>query len=296
MKYVLPACLFLFGFCLLPSGSGAEPDLAQRLRTGQAILIEGRTFTEDLDLTRLLEAHLISSGVYRYHTASAITFRNCTFKGRVLAYAQESPGHSVLGSFGGNLSFLGCSFRGEVNFRGARIAGWADFTQCSFDGPVSFEECLFQDQAFFNSCVFHAELRMQNAVFRHKAHFMHTRFERPALFQRAVFQGDLQFGVAEFFDYADFSLIHCEQGAYFNYGRFHDQAEFSQAHFGKQADFLSLDLKEGAFRKSRFLGQARFHQATCSGPVDFTGCLFLTGQPDFSSFPSRHLQLANIRG
>jgi len=295
MKILLPVCLLLLGFCAFRSSSQAEPDLAQRLREGREVLFENQTFEEDLDLTQLLEAHLISQGVYRFHTESAITFRNCTFKGRVLAYAQEGPERTRLGSFGKNLSFIGCSFRKAVSFRGARIAGWADFTRCTFDGPTSFEECVFQDQAFFNACVFNQGLRMQNALFQHKAHFMDTRFEGPALFQDAHFRAALQFSVAAFFDYADFSHLHCEQGAYFNYSRFHGPAHFSGAHFGAQADFLSLELKEGRFKKCRFLGETRYQQSTSTGQVDFSGSFFLLGKPDLSSFPAQHLRLADIR-
>ena len=295
MKLLLPVCLLLLGFCALQSSSTPEAELARRLRNGQEVIVENETFEAGLDLTQLLEAHLISGGVYRFHTASSITFRNCTFQGPVLAYAKEGPKRSVLGAFGSNVSFIGCDFRAEVNFRGARIAGWADFTQCTFDGPVSFEECLFQDQAFFSACVFNRDLRMQNAVFQHKAHFMDARFEAPALFQGASFRGPLQFSVAEFFDYADFSLLHCAQGAYFNYSRFHDRAHFGRAHFGAQADFMSLDLKEGVFQGGRFFGETRFQEATSSGPVDFSNCFFLFGKPDLGSFPARHLRVANIR-
>jgi uncharacterized protein YjbI with pentapeptide repeats len=296
MKLLLPACLLVLGFCALQSSSSPEPDLARRLRSGQAVVIENETFESGLDLTQLLEARLISGGVYRFHTASSITFRHCTFKGPVLAYAQEGPQRKVLGAFGSNVSFISCDFRAEVSFRGARIAGWADFTQCTFDGPVSFEESLFQDQAFFSACVFKRGLRMQNAVFQHKAQFLDARFEEPALFQGANFRGPLQFSVAEFFDYADFSLMHCEQGAYFNYSRFHDRAHFGRTHFGAQADFLSLELTEGVFKGCRFFGETRFQEATSAGPVDFSNCFFLLGQPDLGSFPDQHLRLTNIRG
>ncbi len=102
--------------CASNTGNPAKK-IQDALNSGKDLYFENQTFTEDIDLTEVLPATLISEGIYQVRTTSAITFKNCTFEGKVLAYKRSDESKTVITSFQSSLSFIGCSFKEEVSFR-----------------------------------------------------------------------------------------------------------------------------------------------------------------------------------
>jgi len=295
MKYFIPALLLLTAACAFRTSSSQNDDWKQRLRAGEGIFIENQVFAEDLDFTEILSANPIAYRANQVKTSASITFKNCIFRGKVMAFQQQSEEQITLMTFLSNVSFIDCEFREEVSFRASTIFGRADFTDSRFFAKASFEECSFYQNAFFNSCAFYNEVRFQNTFFGQKANFMQTQFDKTAFFQSATFQGELQFSVAEFHQYADFSLLHCEQNCFFNYTQFNDQATFNDAHFAKGADFNNTIFDKGIFRNCAFMGQTRFLKSSVNDTVDFENSFFLFGRPDFESFEAEKINLTNIR-
>ena len=277
MKYAILLLAGLQSSCIHTQNASNSNSLEKQLQTGADVYVEGRTFSDDLDFTKILPSNLISEGVFQGKTTSSVTFRNCTFKGAVLAYKKESETKSLLTSFLSNVSFLNCTFEKEVNFRGCSIQGLADFSRSTFKAGAVFEESGFAQNAFFNNCIFAEETRFQNAFFHRKTTFMEARFDRNVSFQSAVFFADVQFSVAKFYGYADFSLIHCHQGAFFNYGEFTDRAHFNNATFGGRLDFIKVLVNKGNFQKCYFSREARFQQCEINTQLDLQGSFFFTG-------------------
>lgn len=279
MRYLIFLMLAtLTGCAAQPLQPSQKEELEQLLRSGQDVFIEGRTFTEDLDFTRMLSANPIGLATAQVKTGSSITFKNCRFIGQVTAYAAEEEGACVQASFLSNLSFLECEFREAVSFRGSSVLGAVDFSKSRFFGEANFEETAFHGNARFNECLFYGELRFQNAFFHQRVNFMKAEFDQTAFFQNAVFQGEAQFSVTRFRGYADFSLIHCRHNSYFNYSEFSDRCTFADAHFASGADFLHVRFAEATFKNGLFLGQTRFHKSGAEQMMDFENSFFLRGR------------------
>ena len=270
-------------------------NLGNLIRSGQDVYIEKYVFKSDVDLIGMLEKNLISEGVFQVKTTSSITFKDCTFEGKLTAFKKTEGGESTLATFLSNVSFINCRFDQEVTFRGSSIMGRADFTKSAFFGEVNFEECSFYQNAYFTGCVFREELRFHNAFFMQKANFMNAEFRKVSSFQNASFQSELQFSVAKFQGYADFSLARFGGNTFFNYAEFSDQSIFSNALFNRNLDFISVQFKNGDFKKCVFQGETRFTQSKVAERLNFENSFFFFGQPEFKEIPSDKLDLRNVK-
>src|SRR3954470_8979705 len=175
MKYLF-SLLILSSLACSPKSDTLDK-LRELIKSGKDVYVENVDFTGDLDLTTFLDKNLISEGVYQAKTSSSITFNNCRFNGKVIAFRTENNASTVV-SFLSNVSFINCHFSDEVNFRGSSILGRTDFAKSVFDKKVNFEECTFYQNAYFNSCTFNDELRFQNAFFIKNGNFSDAKFQK----------------------------------------------------------------------------------------------------------------------
>lgn len=265
------------------------------IRSGKDILIQNQTFDKDIDFTQF-EKNLISEGIYQVRISSSITFVNCTFNGKVIAYARnEDQTETTITSFLSNLSFLSCDFNDEVNFKASSILGRTDFTLAAFTKTTNFEECTFFQNAYFRNSSYHEEARFQNAVFMQKANFLSAEFDVTVSFQNAVFHSEAQFSSARFMGYTDFGLISCYGNFLVNYSEFADRTIINNAYFGGRAEINNVSFNTCEIQNSRFFGVSRFVGSTVIKQISFDNSFFLMGIPEMDSFEKDKLSMSGVK-
>lgn len=290
MKYSLLAFVVLAQLSCATQNSSTKEDnsIKNLIQKNQPVYIENQTIDELIDFTSFLDKHLISEGIYQVNILSGITFKNCVFTKPVTAFKKMNDGSSVLTSFQGNLSFIGCIFKEDVNFRGSSIKRRTDFTGSTFNESANFEELNCHENAFFNNSIFEGDSRFQNAFFNQKANFMSVECYDTISFQNSFFNLELQFSASKFYKYADFSLIDCRGKVLFNYAEFMDKADLSNSIFFQDFDFTNTRNKTTSFNNSRFLGKVRFNKTEVESAMTFAESYFLLDHPKIDS-PSQKL-------
>ena len=292
MKYLF-SLLILSSLACSPKSYTLDK-LNELLKSGKDVYIENVDFSSDLDLTAFLDKNLISEGYYQAKTSSSVTFKNCTFNGKLIAFRTENNTSTVM-NFLSNLSFINCHFSDEVNLRGSSIVGRTDFTKSVFDKKVSFEECTFHQNAYFNGCTFNDEVRFQNAFFMKNCNFSNTKYQKVASFQSATFNSGLQFLVATFYQFADFSLIRCKDDMFFNYSEFNNQCNFSNSSFSGSTNFLNVRFTNADFKDCLFIGELNLSKATLAKFLNFDNSYFITKKPDLSFLPKEKIKIDAIQ-
>jgi len=275
---IILAALFMTT-CASSNISKDKVDFEDLIIAGQDVFIKDQTFNSDVDFT-LFEKNLISESVYQVRIVSSITFQNCTFNGKVIAYKRDESNNTTLTSFQSNLSFIGCIFNEEVSFRASSVLGRTDFTKSSFSKTASFEECTFFQNAYFRGSTYHEELRFQNAVFMQKANFLNAEFDATASFQHIIFHAEAQFSSARFMGYADFGSLSCNGNFYANNVEFADRAIFNNSFFGRQTELNGISFNYCEIKNCRFFGRVRFVETSVKDRLFFDGSFFLLGGPD----------------
>ncbi len=298
MKYYFVGFLILLvTFCASKDDTQKQKkgDMKELLRSGKDIFIENRVFTEEIDVTRLLDSNMVSEGIYQVKTSSSLAFKNCRFEGKLRAFSNKKETRLISTAFLSNVSFIQCIFNDEVNFRSSSILGIVDFTKSVFNKKAIFEECTFSQNAYFNGCSFNDEVRFQNAFFMRRANFMNTQFNKNTSFQNASFNSEVQFSVGKFNDYADFSLSKFNDNAFFNYCEFGKSSTFNSSHFSRGVDFLNVKFNASEFKGCAFYGDTRFFQSGVQTLIDFDNAFFLFGEPDLSFVVKQKVKLDKLR-
>lgn len=260
---------------------------------GKDVFIEGKTFDEDIDFTQF-EKTLISDGVQQVRIVSAISFKNCTFNGKVIAYSKGANGNATITAFQSSLSFISCTFNEEANFKASSVLGRTDFTKAAFYNTVNFEECTFYQNAYFRGSIYHLEVRFQNAVFMQKVNFLNAMFDETTSFQKAVFNGETQFSSSRFMGYTDFGNISCLGNFFANFSEFADRAIFNNSFFYRRSDFNNVSFNYCEIKKCSFFGKTRFVESVAKKQIFFDDTIFFTGIPAFSSFDEGKISTKNI--
>lgn len=292
--YLIILAGLLLTTCASSNVSKENASYKELIAAGQDVLIKDQTFTEDIDFTQFAK-NLISEGVYQVRIVSSITFQNCTFNGKVMAYKKNDDNTTTLTSFQSNLSFIGCVFKDVVNFRAASVMGRADFTNSAFFETVSFEECSFLQHAFFRGSTYHKEHRFQNAVFMQKANFLDAEFDATASFQHATFHAEAQFSSTRFMGYADFGSITCTGDFLANYAEFADRAIFNNSYFGQQTALNNIKFNRCEIKNCRFFGTTRFVKITVQEQLSLDKSFFLFGIPDMGTVDKDKLSLEGVQ-
>src|SRR5690349_6992257 len=113
MKYYLVGLfILLITFCSSKDNSQKQNGNAMKelLQSGKDVFIENRVFQEDIDITSLLDSNQVSEGIYQVKTSSSITFKNCRFEGKIIAFKNKNDVRLINTTFLSNVSFLQCIF------------------------------------------------------------------------------------------------------------------------------------------------------------------------------------------
>ncbi|PWD97649.1 hypothetical protein [Marinilabilia rubra] len=240
------AFLFLL-FVVLPGCVAVGPLSPKKLKSDKNIVVRGESFTEDVDLTEILEFSPSVPGVMKAVVHGNLVFEKCNFY-QFVTHAKKD-GKEYVVEFKGDLVFDECLFRDTVNFDYLTVNGDFYAGKSEFMGPADFNYTWFKGRnTLFSNSVFYQDARFNKTIFENRAHFFKAGFKKAALFQAAVFKGRAFWGAATFDGYAEFAQSRFLQDLNMSKSRLNDRSNFggmyvvmdaifNNMHFEKMADF-----------------------------------------------------------
>lgn len=222
----------------------AAQEIFQAINKKQLVQYDGVVVTGDLDFTELSNRKVKSQkgGWEEIKTVVEVpvVFRNCIFKGDVIAYKHLQDGKKarIL-----NLDITNGGVTYSADFRENVV-----FENCTFENGSEFKYSTFSKVAHFIGSKFAEQANFKYAQFRQDALWAAVKFNEYANFKYAEFDNKANFEDARFFDYADFK-----------YTEFDEKADFTKSRFRRHADFKYAEFKDRAlFDKTDFEGSADF--------------------------------------
>ena len=202
--------------------------IINQINRNQPVSYENVTIAGDLDLTGLANQREIrSSGrgdgtEYRSTVTVPLTFRNCVFRGKFLAYRSENQGRNL--------------FTGSNRVYNADFDEAVTFDNCTFDGDAAFKYSAFGQRAVFVGSTFRDEALFKYAKFSDMADFGGTQFRGPADFKYTKFGENAAFADARFTRSADFKYTKFDDGVTFQNARFTGPTDFKYVRFPRQTN------------------------------------------------------------
>ena len=222
-------------------------DIIAKINRKESVSYQNTTIDGDLDLTNLANRKEIrdegnwGSKNYLSVVEVPLSFKNCTFKGKVLAYRSESENGKI---FNNNSIVYNADFTEAVTFEGCQFNGDAAFKYSKFGQRAIFTKNTFGDIALFKYTKFRNAADFGSSTFRNYADFKYTNFAEASTFQKVTF----------------------DQTADFKYTKFDEGTDFRQARFSGNADFKYTHLPRGSnFDDTRFYGSTDFKYTTLDG-------------------------------
>ncbi|WP_460906473.1 pentapeptide repeat-containing protein [Spirosoma areae] len=250
MKTILTSLLLAFAALapVLAQTTVDAKDIIARINRKEAIVYQNATITGDLDLTNLANRREIRDGNWRGESQEflstvevPVSFKNCTFKGKFLAYYSENQDGKLLKTSN-------------------RVYN-TDFTEA-----VTIERCKFDDKAAFKYSNFSQRAIFTDNTFREEALFKYAKFRDAADFSGSTFQNYADFKYTKFDEASTFQKVTFERYADFKYTKFDERVDFGQARFNSNADFKYTHLPRGTnFDDTRFNGSSDFKYTTLDG-------------------------------
>ncbi|QJW88166.1 pentapeptide repeat-containing protein [Spirosoma taeanense] len=248
MKKMLTS-LLLFLTALAPTLAQQTVDAREiiaKINRKEPVTYQNVTITGDLDLTNLANRRERREGNWRGESEeylstveAPLTFRNCQFQGKVLAYRTEE-----------NRPMKASSKVYNADFREA----------------VTIENCQFADDAAFKYSTFSQRALFTGNTFRDDALFKYAKFRNAADFSGSTFQGYADFKYTKFDEESAFQKVAFERTADFKYTKFDEGTDFRQARFSGNADFKYTHFPQGTnFDEVRFNGSTDFKYTTLDG-------------------------------
>lgn len=251
MKTLL-ASLLLTCIALSPSlaqNTVDAKDILAKINRKESVTYQNATITGDLDLTNLANRREVKEGSWRGESReylstveAPVSFKNCTFKGKFLAYRTDA------------------SDDGKLLSRSNTVYN-ADFNEA-----VTIENCTFDDDATFKYSHFRQRAIFTGNTFRETGLFKYAQFANAADFSGSTFKGYADFKYTKFNESSAFQKAEFGRYADFKYTKFDESVDFSQARFNGPADFKYTHLPRGTrFDDARFSGLADFKYTTLDG-------------------------------
>ena len=224
-------------------------DIIAKINRNEPISYQNATITGDLDLTNLANRREVREGSWTGNSKQflsivnvPLTFKNCTFTGKVLAYRTNESDERRLVKMNNTV----------YN---------ADFTEA-----VTLENCTFEKDAAFKYSVFRQRAIVTGNTFRDDALFKYSKFRSAADFNGSTFRGYADFKYTQFDESSAFEKAVFERYADFKYTKFDERTDFRQARFSNTADFKYTRFPRGTtFDNVRFDGSTDFKYTTLDG-------------------------------
>ena len=227
---------FIFTTFIIFSAQAQDEISAQKIidaiNQKQAVQYDGLTVVGDLDLTELSNKKSNTrngmNDEYKSIVETPVVFRNCTFRGDVIAYknTRESQGKKILG----------------INIDGLSGATYS----ADFQENVVFEDCKFDQSSEFKYSKFDKVVNFGGSVFSKYANFKYAKFNSESSFSNAIFNASADFKYAKFRDKSSFENIKYNKNADYKYAEFKRPVSFNNSKFRSYADFKYADFASGS--------------------------------------------------
>ena len=233
----------------LAQATVSASDIMAKINRREAVSYQNTIITGDLDLTSLANRKEVRDGNWRGESQEflstvdvPLTFKNCTFNGKFLAYRTDRQEERKLLNMTNKV--YNADFTEAVTIVGCQFTDDATFKYSIFSQRAIFTDNTFQDGALFKYSKFRNEADFSGSTFREYADFKYTKFDESSSFRKVAFER-----------YADFK-----------YTKFEERVDFSQARFSSNADFKYTHLPRGTnFDDTRFNGSTDFKYTTLDG-------------------------------
>jgi uncharacterized protein YjbI with pentapeptide repeats len=210
----------------------------------QSVDYQDATIVGNLNLTELSNRKRIKNKgnyeEYKSYVAVPISFKNCTFKGDVIAYKNleeeksRKIGNGIIEWSNGDGTTYTTDFEKAVVFE-----------NCSFAGKTEFKYSHFAEKASFGGAKFAQSANFKYADFKQEVIFAKSDFDLYANFKYTSFKQDADFFDVRFKNYADFKYANFGERVTFKSTAFSNQADFKYAEFSNDANFDNTKFKAG---------------------------------------------------
>ncbi|MDZ7934022.1 MAG: pentapeptide repeat-containing protein [Emticicia sp.] len=245
MKKLLILLFFtLIGTKVLAQKEISAKTIFDAIDKGQSADYQDAIIIGNLDLTELSNKKRIKNKgnyeEYKSYVEVPISFKNCTFKGDVIAYKNlEEEKNRKLGN--GNVKWsIGDGITYSTDFEKAVV-----FENCSFAGKTEFKYSDFAEKASFGGAKFSKDANFKYADFKREVIFAKSDFDEYANFKYTSFKQDADFFDVRFKNYADFKYADFGERVTFKNTAFSNQADFKYAEFSDDANFDNTKFKAG---------------------------------------------------
>ncbi|WP_028668173.1 pentapeptide repeat-containing protein [Runella zeae] len=220
-------------------------EIFRAIDQNKSVQYDGIVVTGDLDFTELsnrkVKKEKSAWAEVKTVVEVPVVFRNCIFKGDVIAYKHiEENGR-----------------RSKVFV--VEITGGGTTYSADFRENVVFENCTFENGSEFKYSTFSKEARFGGSKFAQQANFKYANFRKGTDFTGISFGDYANFKYADFSATAHFDEVRFRDNADFKYANFSNKVSFRNARFQRNADFKYADFHNGvAFEKTDFDGSVDF--------------------------------------
>ena len=273
------------------SVSGAK--IIKLIEKGRDVYFKDIVIDGDIDFSKTKIRSVESSGTYRTYINSSITFVNCTFNGKIIAYSVDENKAKNFTTFNKNLTFQGCTFKNTVLFTESSAQGIVNFSNSKFEQETNFQGFLFMfKDNYFTDTKYAKEAKFQRVVCYGNINFKSAEFSENVSFQKSKINNNLNFGAVKFSKYADFSSISVLGDVLFNYSKFEARSTFNNSLFNNRSDFNNIVFTDNVgFKNVQFRGLSRFNETKAEAEIDFAKCIFGCNAPDFESINKENLRI-----
>ncbi|MBK8808397.1 MAG: pentapeptide repeat-containing protein [Bacteroidales bacterium] len=258
--------------------------IAKQIKKGENVLLVNKRISGDLLFYLYSEPNDVSLAEFKSFIESSISFQNCIFEGKVIAY-EKRDNATFSSCFLKNLTFINCKFTNEVNLRDCEVDGSINFTDSEFSEQAIFEGLIVKGRTCsFNNCIFNEIAKFQRTEYYQAASFFKVQFLNEVNFQASYFYKDAVFRSAQFKKKAVFSSLSVLTGLYFNYAIFEDQILFQNVQcFDKAVFSNAVFMKDVNFKRCNFYESVSFNTAKFDSTLVLKDCNFMRGKPDFEN-------------
>ncbi|WP_420150145.1 pentapeptide repeat-containing protein [Spirosoma sp.] len=215
-------------------------EIIAKINRKESVSYQNATITGDLDLTNLANRKEVRDGNWgdTPHYLSVVdvplSFKNCTFKGKFLAYRTENEEGKILktdnivhnANFSEAVTVENCQFEGDATFKYSHFSQRAIFTENTFRNVALFKYAEFRNAADFSGSNFHGYADFKYTKFDESSAFQNARFDRHADFKYTKFDESVNFQKASFSGNTDFKYTKFPRGTRFDDARFSGFTDF----------------------------------------------------------------------
>lgn len=290
---ILIALLMSINSCVFAKESDKTvkaSSIEKSILKGKDIRLSGLIIEGDIDFTELVNYYTEGRNVERGSVSSSITFVNCTFPDKIIAFKRENKIDKRI-SFLKNITFINCSFSSDIMLKEVVVHGIANFVKNSFDGIINIEGADFRNQDnYFTECVFNDKIKAQRTRFNGNVSFLKSEFFALADFQQAVFNGKVQFGACKFYDHADFSLIKATDNFIMNYAEFNKKSIMNNSNYMGRVEFQQASFYAAIEMKGNtYAYPVKLNNVVIEADFSVENSYFLSGLPELDNLKNDSL-------